>query len=367
MIRVLHYGLSMNTGGIETYLYKLWKHIDKEMFHFDFIDTNLGTPCFYDEFVEMGSQFYKVTPRNISIKKNKEDLQKLFETESFDIVHCHLNTLSYIEPIKIALKYGCEVIVHSRSSNSPKALTTKILHYYNYIKITQLDNQLTKLAVSRKAGNWLFGENTTFNIINNGIDLNKFKFKNSVRNNMRDELDLNDKFVIGHVGAFLYAKNHKFILEIFKSSLEYNEHSILMLVGDGPLILKIKAMAEEMKISDKILFMGIRSDIPDLMASMDVFIFPSFYEGFPNVILEAQATGLPCLISDKITDEIIINKNCEVCSLNSSSKMWVSRMYSVDRIPERERAYKLIQECGFSIGEQINTIEKVYTNIYNKR
>ena len=116
LIKVLHYGISENRGGIETYLYKLWKNIDRTKFHFDFIDTNLGKPCFYDEFREMGSRFFKITPRKKSLYKNKKDLEKLFKEEKFDILHCHLNTFSYIEPIKIALKYKCKVIIHSRNS-----------------------------------------------------------------------------------------------------------------------------------------------------------------------------------------------------------------------------------------------------------
>lgn len=362
LIRILHYGLSENRGGIETYLNKLWMNIDKSHFVFDFLDTNEGNPCFYEEFTSMGSKFYKITSRKKSIRKNREELENLFSSEKFDILHCHLNTLSYIEPIKIAIKHGCKVIVHSRSSNAPDSIKTKILHYVNYLYLKK-NKDVVKLAVSNLAGEWLFGKEASYQIVNNGIDVNIFKFDRNIRNIKRKELGIEDKFVIGHVGALNYPKNHEYLFMIFKNYLNINNNSILLLVGDGALKEYLKDLAHKFNIEDKVVFLGIRRDIPELMFAMDHFVFTSHYEGFPNVVLEAQTTGLPCLISDNITPEVIISNNCKALSIKIDPARWATQIFESDVCLNRHFEYEVIQNHGYSVREEIKKIEKIYFEI----
>jgi glycosyltransferase involved in cell wall biosynthesis len=364
MIRLLHYGLSENRGGIETYLRKIWTKIDRNEFHFDFIDTNIDKPCFYDEFSEMGSKFFKITPRKISIFKNRKDIEKLFRNENFDILHCHFNTLSYIAPIKTALKYGCKVIIHSRSSKSPNSLTTTFLHYINYYFLNfKYKNKIIRLAVSNKAGEWLFGNKNSFLTLNNGIEIDGFKFEDSIRFKKRDELELSDSFIVGHVGALNYPKNHEYLFKVFKHYLNFNKNAFLLLVGDGELKEHLINIARNMGIDSRVRFLGVRSDVFELICAMDIFVFPSKYEGFPNVVLEAQTTGLPCLISDNITDEVILSKDCISYSISKKPQDWAKKMNEISYEKNRETAYKFIDKSGFSVNEEIKKIEKIYLEI----
>lgn len=361
LIKVLHYGLSENRGGIETYLNKLWKNIDKDMFQFDFINTNIDKACFEDEFKKMGSIFYKVTPRNLSITKNRRDLEKIFLTEKIDVLHCHLNTLSYIEPIKVAIKFKCKVIVHSRSSSSSNSILTRILHYINYIYLnTVVKNKITRLAVSNSSGEWLFGKTNSFQVINNSVDIEKFRFNEYVREQKRNDLKLSNKYIIGHIGALNFSKNHEYLFKVFREFLKLNKDSALIIVGDGKLSKKLKKLANKLDIADNIFFLGVRTDLPELLSAMDVLIFPSRYEGFPNVVLEAQTSGLPCYISDSITNEVVLTENCKTLSIREEPRVWAKKIFSNNTSLNRKKAFKNIIEKGFSINNEILRIETIY-------
>lgn len=361
MIRILHYGLSTNRGGIETYLHKIWTHVDKSNFHFDFIDTNIEDPCYYDEFTKMGSNFYKVIPRGKSILQNKKDLDNLFKRGSFDILHCHLNTLSYIEPINAALRHDCKVVLHSRSAGASKSIITNSMHYINSFRLPR--DKVKMIAVSELAGEWLFGKNTEFEILNNGIEINKFKFNKEKRLKLRKEMNLNDKFVIGNVGAFLYAKNHKFLIKIFHKLVQKKPESVLLLVGTGTLKEEIQRIVIEMGLHEKVIFLGRRSDVPDLLSAMDCFLFPSVYEGFPNAVLEAQTSGLPCLISDAITNEVVLTENCIRLSLKLTVEEWANQILNLNKSNPRKQGSIAVEQAGYSVEEEIKKVEELYSSL----
>lgn len=357
MLKVLHYGLSSNRGGIETSLYKIWRNIDRNLFHFDFIDTNIDEPCFYNEFTELGSNFHKITPRSSSVFQNRRDLEILFNTHKFDVLHCHLNTLSYIEPIKIALKHNCRVIVHSRSAGSTKTVKTLLLHYINSLWLPK--DKIERIAVSKLAGEWIFGKKSNFEILNNGIEIEKFAFNSLVRKEKKNMLKLGDKFIIGHIGAFLPVKNHKFVVKVFNKIHQKNTNTLLLLVGTGPELDNIKKLVKKLGLEKDVIFAGRRSDIPDLLSVMDCFIFPSFFEGFPNSVIEAQTSGIPCYISDEITEEVIVTDLCHQLPLKNSIDIWVDKILS-NKVVERAKYSEVIRNKGFSVEEEILKLKRLY-------
>lgn len=362
MIEILHFGLSTNRGGIETYLLKIWNNIDHKKFHFNFLDMTgeEKLPCFYDELSQSGCDFYKITPRRISIKKNRKELEELFKQHRFDILHFHANTLSYVTPIFIALKYKCKVIVHSRSAGMSQSLITNIAHYINKKRLK--NKKIIRLGVSKFAAKWLFGNEKNVEIYNNGIEIEKFKYSNEKRKKIRKKLKSNEKYVIGNVGAFLPVKNHKFIIDIFEKFLKYNNNSILWLVGDGPTKNIYQKYVQEKGLIGKVLFLGTRSDVADIYAGMDLFLFPSKFEGFPNVLLEAQCEGLPCLISNCITNEVIISKNVFSLDLDIPLFYWIKKIIKISKNKnnERQKSWILIKNAGFSIEREIKNIEELY-------
>lgn len=361
MIRVLHYGLGSNLGGIETYLYKLYKNIDTTKVRFDFLTTKDEDVYFKNEFTEMGSRFYPITSRSENPIKNRKELKELFLREKFDIIHCHMNSLSYSAPIFIGVKTNNNIIVHSRNAQAPKSVVTRILHNVNSIFLPK--KQIEMLSVSDFAGQWMFGEKADFTVINNGVDIGRFKYNESSRRKIRSELDLDNKFCVIHVGAFRTQKNHMFLLETFRYILKFKRNSRLLLVGAGNLSSEIESKANELGIRDKIIIVGNRSDVPDLLSGADAFLFPSFYEGFPNAVLEAQTSGLPCLISDTITKEVLINSNCSNLSLNKSPREWAGKLLSLSSYENRLTGADTVKEKGFSVEAEVKKIEKLYSQI----
>lgn len=358
MIRVLHFGLDSRLGGIETYLHKLYTNIDRRKFHFDFLVIGNEEPCWYNEFTEMGSKFYAVTPRSKNPFKNKREIEKIFKQEKFDIIHCHLNTLSYIEPVLRGIKADIPVIVHSRNGGTSQSKISNILHRINSYILPK--DKIVKLAVSDLAGKWLFGNYCEYEVINNGLDVNKYKFNEESRSKIRKELELNDELVIIHLGAMRKQKNHMFLLEVFKEIVKIKKNSKLLLVGEGDLHNDIVIKINSLGIKENVILTGNRSDVSEVLCAGDIFLFPSLFEGFPNAVLEAQATGLPCLISDVITQEVMINKNCKSMSLNSSKKEWAELLLSLQSFNKRESSYKNIKKHGFDVYDEIKRIENIY-------
>lgn len=364
MIRVLHFGLGSSLGGIETYLYKLYSNIDRNKYKFDFVINGVQKPCFYDEFISMGSDFFHVTKRRKNPFKNKYDINKILREENFDIIHCHLNSLSYTLPVHLALKHNYPVIVHSRNAGILKSRVSRTLHIMNSVLLPK--NKITMLAVSDYAGEWMFGKNSEFKVVNNGLKIEKYKFDESTRNKIRENLGIKNENIILHLGAMRQQKNHMFLLEIFNKFLRIKPNSKLLLVGNGVLKEKILCKIDELKITDKIIIMENRNDIKDILSASDVFLFPSLYEGFPNAVLEAQTSGLPCLISDTITKEVVINENCYRMSLNQSTTEWANSLSRMIQFEDRTLGAQNIKDKGLSVEYEVKKIENVYEDLLVK-
>lgn len=361
MKKILHYGLDSKLGGIETYLYKLYNNINRDEFHFDFLVIGHKEPCWYSEFTNMGSTFYNITPRNRNPFKNRTELDSLFKEQEFDILHCHLNTLSYIEPVLSALKNNIPVIVHSRNAGATKSLISNFLHKFNYLILPR--KNITMLAVSDLAGSWLFGRNSNYTVVNNGLDINKYTFSDTNRKRIRAEFKINDELLLVHIGAMRIQKNHMFLLDIFKVFLTKSPNSKLLLVGDGDLKEMIVNKIKELEIQDKVILAGKRNDISDILSAADLFLFPSIFEGFPNAVLEAETSGLPCLISKNITDEVLVNENCVAVSLEENVDEWANALLSLNHFDDRTVGAKNIKRKGFSVNAEIIKIESIYREL----
>ncbi|MFB9868647.1 glycosyltransferase [Vreelandella sulfidaeris] len=374
-IKVLHFGLSLNRGGIETYLHKIATGVNADKFEFSFINSTTSLPCFYKELSDMGCVFHNITPRRINFKKNKRDLEALFKEHDFDVLHFHVNTLSYIEPVLVALRNNVKVIIHSRNAGAAGSHLTQWLHRINKIRIQRLRYRVTKISVSQLAGEWLFGKGDDFIVYNNGIDLNRFRFSSENRRLLREELGINDTtFLLGNVGAFVPAKNQEFAVNVLKKMIDSGEDTKLLLIGDGGLKENVINLVARLGLVNNVLFLGKREDMPALYSAMDMFIFPSFYEGFPNAVLEAQACGLPCFISNKITKEVVIDENSvkQFSVSNSNYYEWVSAIlfYVKNELidyahmnSQRGNAWEKIETAGFSTNREIKKLEDLYEKV----
>lgn len=365
MIRVLHYGLTNHLGGIETYLYKLTSEIDRSKFQFDFLILGEEKPCYYEELKSMGCEFKIVPARNDSYLGNIAEISSLLEEEKYDVVHCHLNSLSYVTPAIQALKKGIPTIIHSRNAGIKKSIKSKLFHKINYQRVSK--STATKLAVSDYAGEWMFGKKSNFKVVNNGINIEKYRFDLSARESIREKLGFSpEDQVFINVGALRKQKNHFFLLEVFKAYKKMSDKNVkLLLVGEGPLRKDIENYLINNDLNKDVLLLGNRDDIPKLLSSADCFLFPSFYEGFPNALLEAETSGINCLVSDTITQEAIVNDNVKVLSINDGVEIWVNSIRKLGSSMGEERVLysKNINDKGFSTKKEIERIEKIYLKL----
>ena len=356
-IRVLHVGLDTRLGGIETYLLKISSNIDRNRFEFSFLAYDDEKPCFYDELRALGCRFYFVRSRRTSLTGNRKDIRNLYRRERFDIVHFHLNSLTYITPITEAVRCGIPVIAHSHNAGASAGSSSKLLRAINSIIFPY--SKVTLVAVSDKAGKWMFGKKRKFLVLNNGLDTSRYVFSSEKRIRMRSSLGICDSAdVIIHTGAFREQKNHRFLISVFDEYHKKHGNAVLLLVGSGELMDEVKRDVSVRGLTDSVLFLGQRSDLPDLLSAADKFLFPSFYEGFPNALIEAEASGLRCVVSDTITEEACL-ENSTSLSLSSPVAEWVEALEK-PILSNRESYAENVERHGYGIKREMERLEKLY-------
>lgn len=272
------------TDGVESVVMNYYRNIDKSKVQFHFICDEDSTDIPYEEIEKLGGKVIIVPPYQKLFKYQKE-LYKIFKENSYKIVHSHINALS-VFPLRVAKKAGVPIrIAHSHSTSNKKEwkknIVKNILRPFSKVYANHF------FACTKHAGEWLFGkkiiERKELNVINNAIDLKKFEFNEKTREDLRKELGIKeDTMVIGHIGRFMKQKNHDFLIDVFNELIKKNENSILMLIGQGPLLNDMKQKVRDLKIEDKVKFIGQVTDVEKYYNIMDIFLFPSIYEGLRN-------------------------------------------------------------------------------------
>lgn len=365
MIRILQIGMSSNLGGIETFIMNLYRSIDRSKIQFDFVDFSEKGLYYENEIKQMGGNIYKVVSRRKNWVKNKKMLEKIIEENDYKIIHYNTNTLSYYTPVEIALKKNIKIILHSHSEWKGKKLKTILLHKIHYFKFLKASNKIIKLACSNEAGKYLFG-NKEFKIIKNGIDIDKFRFDYNKRIETRKKLKIGENTtVIGHVGAFRKEKNHKLLIDVYNEYLKINENSILVLLGEGPLKNQIKAKVRKLGIENKVEFLGNIDNVEYFYPAFDIFLLPSLFEGLAIVLIEAQTSGVNCLISNTITKESKINSNVVRFDINRNAKDWADEIEKLQKsvINRTKINSNLLQWDKKYLAAEM---EEIYTNLVNK-
>lgn len=367
MIRVLQIFSGLGRGGLETFVMNVYRTIDRTKVQFDFL---LSTPNgdYEEEARNLGANIYYVPSRSKGVKKYNEELDKFFKENGkrYSAVHLHVPTLSSVEPLFYAKKYGIGTrIIHSHSSSVKKNLRFRFLHllvhHINKFRIKSLATNY--LGCSDKALDWMYkysGVRDKAVLIQNGIEPSKFIFNPAVRTKIREEFQLNDEFVIGHVGSFIPVKNHKFLINLFFEYQKKHGNTKLLLVGDGSLRSDIETQIKELGIEGNVILAGIRSDVNEILQAMDVFVMPSFFEGLPVVLVEAQASGLPIICSDKISKMSKMSENFLMLSISESPQVWASAINKTPRNINRNKAYENIIKHGYDINSIATELCKTY-------
>jgi glycosyltransferase EpsF len=364
VIKVANVIGSLCKGGVESVVFNYYKFMDKNVIRFDFIiDDN--SPCnLPDEIIALGCKVYRIPPYT-KLSAYVKALKNIFIQENYKIVHSHMNTLS-VFTLYAAKKAGVPVrIAHSHSTAGKGEFKKNLLKYtlrpFSKLYPTHL------FACSEYAGRWLFGDKT-FNkgkviIFNNAVDVSEFIYNEEVRNKIRSEFGLNNKFVVGHIGRFTAQKNHSFLVNIFKEVHKRNQESVLLLVGDGELRTQTYEKIKALNLQDYVIFAGLRDDVNEIYQAMDVFVLPSLYEGLPVVGVEAQMSGLYCVFSDAMTSEAkLLDSTLFMNIFNDSADEWAECILS-------EQSYKRSDVSGqanikkYDINDEAKKLEMKYIEI----
>lgn len=346
-VRVLHVVTTMNRGGLETMLMNYYRHIDRQEVQFDFLEHRDTKSDYDQEILSLGGKIYRLPKLNpFSISYHRKLNTFFHEHQEYRIVHVHQDCLSSIA-LKAAYQKHVPVrIAHSHNASQDKNLKYIFKRYY----MKKIPKYATHLfACSKEAGDWMFlGKN--YQIVRNAIDTKKFLFDEGKRWYVRKKLGIPDfKLVVGHVGRFNFSKNHDFLIDIFYEIQRINENSVLLLVGVGDLEQSIKEKVDKKGLSQKVMFLGKRSDVNDLMQAMDIFIFPSNYEGLPVTLVEAQAAGLPIIKSDHVSNQCKITPYIYTLSLNSSPYDWANKAIQIVNHSSRGNTLKYLIESHYDI------------------
>ncbi len=355
-IRVLQVVTYMGRGGLETMLMNYYRQLDRSRVQFDFL-VHRDFEADYDaEILSLGGRIHRLPQLNPFSSGYLKALDNFFaQHKEYKIVHSHLDCMAGI-PLKYAKKHGVPMRIahsHSSSQTKDKKYLLKLLFKRNIPK-----NATQLFACSQKAGDWMFG-GADFQVVNNAIDAKVYAFDPDIRAEARKELGISpDALVVGHVGRFDPPKNHDFILRIFA---QLPPNARLLLIGDGALRRQTEEQASKLGIADRVIFTGVRKDVPRLLQAMDVFLFPSTYEGLPVSIVEAQAAGLPCLISDKVPMECKKTDLVEQIPLERPTEHWAQQVLQAAKLPRTDQ-YEEIKKAGFDIAANALWLQNFYEN-----
>jgi len=353
-IRILHVLGYFDYGGAEALIMNIFRQLDRSKITFDFVVHGEEVGALEKEALALGSKVYRVP--QYSGKNHlayRRAWKKIFEDHpEYPVIHGHVRSTANIY-LKIAEQYGLETISHSHSVSSGTGFSAFIKNIMQR-RIRKTADHF--LACSVEAGEWLFGEEIVsqpnFHVMKNAIQAEKYLFNYNVRKKVREKLNLENQFIIGHVGRLHEAKNHVRLINIFNQFHKEHPDSVLLLIGEGEARDAIKQEITALELDDKVRLLGSRNDTDELLQAMDIFLFPSLYEGLGISVVEAQASGLPSVVSTAIPEEAIYTDLVHPVSLKENDEVWVTVMDSID-LSGRENHVTLedIQQANYEIKE----------------
>lgn len=367
-IKILHLVPGLDAGGISVLLLNYYKNMNRENIQFDFA-------IFYDsigmtgrEFKKMGSKIYHLPPKSKDFKGYCKKLYQIIKENDYDIIHAHQNYMSFI-PLKIAKKAGVKVrISHSHTTAAESGLIKKVF--------SVIGKSMNKLyatdyfACGLKAGEFLYGRKTLksnkFFLLNNAIDISKYVYDSKIREEVRNELNLKENYIIGTIGRLSSEKNQKFAIDIFKEVYKINNKSRFLIIGNGPLEEELKKYVAEQMLNDAVIFLGRRDDVNRLLQGMDLFILPSLYEGLPVTGVEAIASSIPCLFSTGVTKELKLRKNIDYISINCSEK-WIKAIEKYRDYKRKENSKDIMIKNGYDIKTNAKILEEKYISLIKEK
>lgn len=373
LFKVLQVGMTKNIGGVETYLMEQYRHLDRRRIDYDFINMiGENNIAFEDEIKSKGNKIYDIISRGKNPLKHYWQWIKFFYryAKFYDAIVFNTCDLYHMCPLFLAKIFKIKIrIIHSHNSSNDKKenFLRKILIKIN--KILMNISVTDYWACSTEAGRWMFGRKREFKLIHNLIDSKKYIYNLEIRKNIRRNLKIEDKFVIGHIGRFSYQKNHEFLIKIFNEIYKKNKNSILLLIGgktgNKSYYQESVNLVDKMGLKNNVYFLGMKKNVADYYQAMDCFILPSKFEGLPIVGIEAQTAGLKIFLSDIITKEVQITDLVEYISLEENPAIWAEKILKSENY-NRINMYEKIVESGYDVEVGNKKFQKYFISLLNK-
>ncbi|OCA84623.1 glycosyltransferase family 1 protein [Bacillus sp. FJAT-27986] len=346
---------TLGFNGITNVILNYYEHIDRHKVHFDVVLTRGAMDWVVNKIKSYGGDIYEMPCRDKKPLTYIRKLKKLILDNNYSVVHVHGNSGTMAIDIYAAKIAKTKVrIAHSHNTTGNYKIVHKLL------KPLLNSNRTHALACSDLAGKWAFNNN--FEVIKNGIDTTRFIYNQEIRDRYRKNLDLENCFVIGHIGHMSYQKNHEFLIDIFFRVYKNNKNARLLLIGDGKNREMIESQINDLSLSEAVIMLGKRDDVSSLLQAMDVFLLPSRHEGLGIVNIEAQATGLKCVVADTIPQEAKVSENIHFLSLNSPIEDWTDLILSFEEGYVRKNSSQLIIDNGYDIRQVVRRLESIYSH-----
>ncbi len=364
MIRILivpTVGLSLY--GITNSIMNYYRNMDKSDFRIDFVNPAIAPKRLKKEIKANGGRVYEVVMRNYRPLQYMGYLARIINKGNYDIIHCHGNSATLAVELIVAKLCKVKVrIAHCHNSTCDH----KIIHY---ILKPLFNHSLTHaFACSEKAGTWIYGKKK-FTVINNGIPVMDYFYHEEIRNQYRKALGYEEHKVIGHIGHFSYQKNQEFLIQVFSQLYKSDNTYRLLLIGDGDLKMELTKQVKDLGLTEVVCFYGETLEVPNLLQAMDIFVFPSRFEGLGIAVIEAQSSGLPCIVSDAIPQEAKVTDLIHYLSLTDSIDLWVDTIVKLNEFERKGnglRVQDVMKQSNYNIQNEVGKLQNLYYEFVKK-
>lgn len=356
MIKMCIYCEKWGSGGIESYLVNMLEQMSNRGLIADIVTAEITSDLYVSRLDKIGIQVIELSGSPYKIAENRSRLHLIFQHTHYDVFYLNAFIAVSMIYLKDAETYHiARRIVHSHNNCLRASITRPAKMFFH--KISQqiyLKYATDYWACSMEAAEFLFGKDVRksehFKIIKNGIDTQNFKFNDNVRKEIRERLGISNQIVIGHIGRISYQKNQSFLLEVFQKVVENQPEMLLLLIGDGDTTM-LQRRATELQIAHSVKFLDATNQVAQLLSAMDVFVFPSIFEGFGIVAIEAQCAGLPTICSSQVPSDVDVTPLCEHLMLNDDISVWVGAITeaSKNNVNSRDTYADRIKRAGYDI------------------
>ncbi len=378
MINILFvFGSIFAKGGTEAVMMNIVKYIDKDNFHIDFLIMD-NIPDHTEEsryLKKQGTNFYYITRRGVNYRKHIQELNLFFRYHCYDIVHTHMDAIGE-EALKFAKRYGVKSrIAHSHSTEqlaNPRGIKEFFHRKYLLLEKKLLRKYGTHfIACSPEAGKWLFGDKIckqpNYKLFKNAIDVSKYVFSEDIRRSKRIDLKMCEKDILMHVGRFSYEKNHTFLVEVFSEVVKRKPNTALVLIGAGEGQRVIEQKIDTLDLKNQVVILNNRTDVNELLQAGDIFVFPSKFEGFSVALLEAQATGIPCIASNRISQTSNVSGKVLFLNIDSTPTVWAEAIINIlNQNRTRVSPIEKLISAGYDMKTNIAELEDFYKYSLNQ-